>query len=488
MDFRILKILEILLCRHATLFILIISATSTQLVQAEPLELELDQRNSVFQPSFGLKNEPRPHFAGRIHNVTVNVGREAVLECPVNHLGHYKVGWLKAKDQTILALHHRVITHNNRFDVDHDENRIWKLKIRSVQESDAGCYMCQINTEVMKKQVGCIDVLIPPEIDDLKTSSDVHVNENDEALLECHANGHPKPDIKWLREDKANFTVYDRNNKRMIVSSYRGEKLRLKRVQRHQMGAYLCIASNSVPPSVSKRIRLNVNFSPEITVSDQLHGVGPGANVTVKCKVEAHPSAINYWKKDTKEMLMNGPKYEITEEVINDYELIMRLTIKNWQESDESHFTCISTNSLGKADGRIQAYTYIQKHNPEAVDYVDRDPLPTPEYYDSSKGQSSTRFSNNADDLTYHTDNEMKRQNYLSKSSSTENSDRNGKFAVNHHQQSKESYKGSSYFSNSAHSANKTITTSNQTLMLLLLLMMMATHSSFSSYIAMSSC
>ena len=24
---------------------------------------------------------------------------------------------------------------------------------------------------------------------------------------------------------------------------------------------------------------------------------------------------------------------------------------------------------------------YIQKHNPEAVDYVDRDPLPTPEYY-----------------------------------------------------------------------------------------------------------
>ena len=72
---------------------------------------------------------------------------------------YFQVGWLKAKDQTILALHHRVITHNNRFDVDHDENRIWKLKIRSVQESDAGCYMCQINTEVMKKQVGCIDVL-----------------------------------------------------------------------------------------------------------------------------------------------------------------------------------------------------------------------------------------------------------------------------------------------------------------------------------------
>ena len=40
-------------------------------------------------------------FAGPIENITVNVGREAVLECPVNHLGKYKVGWLKAKDQTI---------------------------------------------------------------------------------------------------------------------------------------------------------------------------------------------------------------------------------------------------------------------------------------------------------------------------------------------------------------------------------------------------
>jgi hypothetical protein len=32
-----------------------------------------------------------PSFAGPIQNVTVNVGREAVLECPVNFLGQYKV-------------------------------------------------------------------------------------------------------------------------------------------------------------------------------------------------------------------------------------------------------------------------------------------------------------------------------------------------------------------------------------------------------------
>jgi len=43
------------------------------------------------------------------------------------------------------------------------------------------------------------------------------------------------------------------------VEKVRGEPLLLNRVDRSQMGHYLCIASNDVPPAVSKRITLNVN-------------------------------------------------------------------------------------------------------------------------------------------------------------------------------------------------------------------------------------
>ena len=35
--------------------------------------------------------------------------------------------------------------------------------------------MCQINTEQMKQQNGCLDVNVPPDIDYLKTSKDVVV-------------------------------------------------------------------------------------------------------------------------------------------------------------------------------------------------------------------------------------------------------------------------------------------------------------------------
>ena len=41
-----------------------------------------------------------------------------------------------------------------------------------------------------------------------------------------------------------------------------------------------------------------LSVAPEITVPSQLYGVGPATDVTVSCRVQAYPSAINYWVKD----------------------------------------------------------------------------------------------------------------------------------------------------------------------------------------------
>lgn len=43
------------------------------------------------------------------------------------------------------------------------------------------------------------------------------------------------------------------------VETYSGETLHLMKLDRRQMGSYLCIATNDVPPAVSKRITLHVN-------------------------------------------------------------------------------------------------------------------------------------------------------------------------------------------------------------------------------------
>lgn len=100
------------------------------------------------------------------------------------------------------------------------------------------------------------------------------------------------------------------------------------------MGAYLCIASNDVPPAVSKRVMLNVNceyeifrkhlkaherniqflkhviiyisVAPSIKIPNQLLGAPLGTDVLLECHVEAFPNTINYWMKNRGEMLLNG--------------------------------------------------------------------------------------------------------------------------------------------------------------------------------------
>lgn len=45
----------------------------------------------------------------------------------------------------------------------------------------------------------------------------------------------------------------------VLVSEWEGEVLEMARISRLDMGAYLCIASNGVPPTVSKRVKVSVD-------------------------------------------------------------------------------------------------------------------------------------------------------------------------------------------------------------------------------------
>lgn len=121
------------------------------------------------------------------------------------------------------------------------------------------------------------------------------------------------------------------------------------------MGAYLCIAANGVPPSISKRIELRVqckyakinyygrgwnyfffftnssqryfrlnqsvfthsytlNFMinsrfsvpPMLTIPNQLEAAYIGQNVSLSCHTEAHPTSINYWTTERGDMIVSG--------------------------------------------------------------------------------------------------------------------------------------------------------------------------------------
>ncbi|XP_013140583.1 PREDICTED: limbic system-associated membrane protein-like [Papilio polytes] len=318
----------------------------------------------AFLPSMALKDSQtttkrvieEPEFARPIGNHTFFLGREAVIGCAVSNLGKHKVGWLRAEDQTVLTMHDRAVL-GARYSVNMDAPHTWQLRIRPLRAEDRGCYMCQINTQpTMIWQIGCIDVYVPPDIISDDTSSDVSVQELENATLTCKATGHPPPKITWRREDHEPILLKKPQTREFEkVESYVGSSLPLLRVDRRQMGTFLCIASNDVPPAVSKRITLLVNFAPTVKVPNQLLGAPLGTDVKLKCYVEAYPNTINYWIKNRGEMLLDGPKYTIREEKTS-YKVSMWLTIKQFSKSDIGTYNCISTNSLGKSEGTLRLY------------------------------------------------------------------------------------------------------------------------------------
>ncbi|XP_059487667.1 lachesin-like isoform X4 [Neocloeon triangulifer] len=241
----------------------------------------------------------QPEFAEPILNLTVPLGRDATFTCVVRHLGGYRVGWVKADTKAIQAIHDHVITHNPRVAVSHNDYSTWNLHIRGVQEEDRGSYMCQINTDPMQSQMGHLDVVVPPDIVNEDTSGDVMVPEGGTVKLTCRARGYPTPHVQWRREDNSEIVIREPSGVKTKVSNFQGEFLKLSKVTRSEMGAYLCIASNGIPPSVSKRIMVNVHFHPVIQVPNQLVGAPLGTDVTLECQVEASPRSINYWVRDT---------------------------------------------------------------------------------------------------------------------------------------------------------------------------------------------
>ncbi|XP_014488800.1 PREDICTED: lachesin-like [Dinoponera quadriceps] len=316
-----------------------------------------------------------PDFVYPLENVTIPQGRDATFTCVVNNLGGYRVSpsssasgdhsgsgkarvaWIKADTKAILAIHEHVITNNARLSVTHSDYNTWTLHIRGARREDRGIYMCQVNTDPMKSQSAFLEVVIPPDIISEETTNDLMVPEGGAAKLVCKARGYPKPEIMWRREDGTEIiSRTGLSGGKTKLPTAEGETLTLSKVTRGEMGAYLCIASNGVPPTVSKRMMLHVHFHPMVQVPNQLVGAPTGTNVTLVCHVEASPKAINYWTRESGEMIITNSKYAMSEMKTSVYSVQMRLVIMNLQKQDLGGYKCISKNSIGDAEGNIRLY------------------------------------------------------------------------------------------------------------------------------------
>ncbi|KAI2808358.1 hypothetical protein BLOT_006300, partial [Blomia tropicalis] len=323
-----------------------------------------------------------PEFVGDVPNVTVQIGREARLPCVIRNLASYRAAWIRDEEKNILTLQRQMVTRDPRImlqeesqmDIDdeqHDHNRVryFVLIIRNVQVEDRGGYMCQINTVPMRSQIGFLRVVVPPDIIDEESSNDVMMVEGANVTLKCKAKGYPQPDIEWRREDGNRVPLG--GSRRLMTNKTEGELLEIIRVTRVHSGAWLCIASNGVMPSVSRRILLNVQFSPQIWIPVEEIGTPLGSNITLDCHIEAYPLPLNYWTYggQAESIYISGPKYEVSVKE-KGYKRHLRLTIHRLEQSDIGLYRCHAQNALGRQEKQVRIYvseTHQQTHSKQSI-------------------------------------------------------------------------------------------------------------------------
>ncbi|KAL4713261.1 hypothetical protein ACJJTC_018609 [Scirpophaga incertulas] len=288
-----------------------------------------------------------PRFVGPGSNVTVAVGRDAALTCRVDNLQTFKVAWLRVDTQTILTIAGHVITKNHRISVNHGDGA-WTLGLKDVGSSDGGRYMCQVNTEPMMSQTHQLQVVVPPDIDDEASSGEVLVKEGENAALRCVASGTPPPAIAWRREDSRHFKI----NNQTLVSKWAGEWMNLTSVERAASGAYLCIATNGVPPSVSKRIQINVMFAPSVWAGRVAVRTLMGSAATLQCSAEAYPAPQFHWTLNGEQRLVNGSKFKLSVSS-RGYRHTLSLLVSEMSRDDAGAYRCHVENSLGKAQAEL---------------------------------------------------------------------------------------------------------------------------------------
>ncbi|XP_047984317.1 protein amalgam-like isoform X2 [Leguminivora glycinivorella] len=192
---------------------------------------------------------------------------------------------------------------------------------------------------------------VPPDIVDSGSSGEVMVREGENVSIHCAASGVPPPTIMWRREDAGVMRIGDQN-----VSKWSGVWLNLTAVERAMSGALLCIASNGVPPSVSKRIPLRVLCKPSAVVSQKMIGGYLGQTVLLKCQIEAYPTPNVYWTHININRIQNGSKYQ-TLIKSNSYKHTAVLKIDDVSRDDIGAYQCVAENVLGTARDDITLYT-----------------------------------------------------------------------------------------------------------------------------------
>uniref|UniRef100_A0A8C6SHS1 Roundabout, axon guidance receptor, homolog 3 (Drosophila) n=1 Tax=Neogobius melanostomus TaxID=47308 RepID=A0A8C6SHS1_9GOBI len=310
---------------------------------------------AAFSTRHRLEDAP-PRIVEHPSDLIVSKGEPATLNCKAEGRPTPMVEWYKDGERVITDREdprsHRMLLPSGA---------LFFLRIVHGRRSkpDEGVYVCVARNylgEAVSRNAS-LEVAILRD-DFRQTPSDVVVAAGEPAVMECiPPRGHPEPTISWKRN---NIKVNDRDERITI----RGGKLMISNTRKSDAGMYVCVGTNMVGEKDSDPAELVVFERPVFTKQPVNQVVLADDTVDFFCEVHGDPTPTVRWRREEGEL--PRARFEIRSD--------SSLRLTQVRAEDEGTYTCVSENSVGKAE----ASGTLQVHVPPQIVVRPRDQITAP--------------------------------------------------------------------------------------------------------------
>ncbi|KAF6729918.1 Hemicentin-1 [Oryzias melastigma] len=257
-----------------------------------------------------------------------SVGADATLECKATGIPPPLVRWYKSALEVGSAPF-----------VEQDVHR-GTLRIRTVQEVDAGQYSC-VATSSAGTSSGTVSLVVGASPLFSEEPTDVTANVGENITLPCVARGLPQPTVTWHRQNGRKVSPWTDSHSR--TTQMEDGRLVIRSIWLDDEGLYICEAKNQFGTiQAEARVTVTGLEPPLLAQTTPVITAGIGQSLSLPCMLlNGIPLPERYWSQNGKPVKLNGSMF-----LRSDGSLYIQKAIPQ----DAGTYVCTAENVAGSAN------------------------------------------------------------------------------------------------------------------------------------------